>query len=120
MRLLKVVEARQILNTLTNDQYVNTRLAYWMTKFVVKTQSEQDFYIQEMQKILAKYAQTNDDGNLVVAPENIEAFNTEVVELENTEVEDPGIKFALSDLSSELKLSMKQIFPLLDFIDEDK
>ena len=120
MKIIQIINARQIVNAFTNDNTINTRLAYWMTKFVVKTQSEYDFYIREMQKILAKYATETDDGNLVVAPENIEAFNTEVAELENTEVEDPGIRFALSDLSGELKLSMKQIFPLLDFIDEDK
>ena len=41
-------------------------------------------------------------------------------ELGQTNVEDPGIRFNLSELATELRLSMQQMYPLLDFIDEDK
>lgn len=119
MRLRNILKARQVLETLA-DENISPRLAYRMTKFVTKTQGEQDFYIREVQKILQEYATQSDEGSLVVDLQNIDAFNAKIAELENTEVEDPSTRFALSDLSNELKLSMKQIFPLLDFIDEDK
>ena len=119
MRLRNILKTRQVLETLA-DKNISPRLAYRMTKFVTKTQGEQDFYIREMQKILQEYATQSDEGNLVIDLHNIDVFNAKVADLENTEVDDPGIRFNLSDLSNELKLSMKQIFPLLDFIDEDK
>ena len=122
MELIKVVNARKALDSLSDREDVGARLSYWMTKFVAKTESEHEFYASEMRKLLNKYAsKPEDDSDTILIPnENIAAFNAAVEALNKTDVEEPGIRFNLSELASELKLSMKQMDPLLDFIDEDK
>lgn len=120
MELIKIVNARQTLDSLSDKDNINAHLAYWMTKFVAKTTSEYEFYYTKAREIALKYATTNDAGEQIISADKIADFNKEVADLENTDVEDPGIKFALSELSQELKLSMKQMYPLLDFIEEDK
>lgn len=122
MELIKIVNARKVLDGLSDRENIGANLSYWMTKFVIKTEGEHDFYISEMRKIFDKYAtkKDGDDETLIVPTEKISKFNSAVEDLNKTEAEDPGIRFKLSELSSELKLSMKQMYPLLDFIDEEK
>ena len=120
MELIKVVNARNVLDNLSDLEDLGAHLAYWMTKFVVKTGNEHDFYVAETRKLIDKYADVGEDGSFHVCRENIEEFNKAVEALNQTDVEEPGIRFNLSELSSVLKLSMKQRYSLLDFIDEDK
>ena len=120
MELIKVVNARKVLDSLSDREDVGCRLSYWMTKFVVKTESEHVFYTAEMRKLFDKYARKQDDNTMVVPSEKVSEFNTAVEALNKTDVEDPGIRFKLSDLARTLKLSMKQMYHLLDFIEEDQ
>lgn len=122
MELIKVVNARKALDSLSDIDNVSAHLSYWMTKFVVKTESDHEFYSSEMRKIFDKYATKKEgDADTVLIPtERVAEFNAEVDALNKTDAEDPGIRFNLSELSAELKLSMKQMYPLLDFIDEEK
>lgn len=122
MELIKIVNARKVLDGLSDREDVGAHLSYWMTKFVVKTEGDHAFYASEMRKLFDKYAtkKGGDDDTLVIAADKVVEFNDAVEVLNNTDAEDPGIRFNLSELSTELKLSMKQMYPLLDFIDEDK
>ena len=122
MKLIKIINARKVLESLSDREDVGSRLSYWMTKFIVKTDSDYAFYASEMRKLFEKYAtkKDGDDDMLVVDADKVTEFNDAVEALNKTEAEDPGIRFRLSDLAAELKLSMKQMYPLLDFIDEDK
>lgn len=118
MELIKVIHARQTLDSLSDRENIGAHLSYWMTKFVVQTQNEHEFYAREMQKLFEKYGKKNEENNLTIPPENVPDFQKEVVALENTDVEVPSIRFSLSELAQEIKLSMQQMFTLLDFIDE--
>lgn len=122
MELIKIVNARKVLDSLSDREDVGAHLSYWMTKFVVKTESEHEFYAAEMRKLFDKYAtkKEGDEDTLLIPGDKVAEFNAAVDVLNKTDVEDPGIRFDLSELSTELKLSMKQMYPLLDFIDEDK
>lgn len=120
MELIKVVDARMVLDSLSEKEDIGAHLAYWMTKFVVKTENEHNFYASEMRKFFDKYADKKEDGAMLIPNDKVSEFNAAVEALNKTDVEDPGIRFNLSELSAELKLSMKQMYPLLDFIDEDK
>ena len=122
MELIKVVNARKVLDGLADRVDIGAHLAYWMTKFVVKTESDHEFYASEMRKLFEKYAtkKEGDEDTLFITNEKVAEFNAAVDVLNKTDAEDPGIRFNLSELSTELKLSMKQMYPLLDFIDEDK
>ena len=99
MELVKIINARHVINSVAEQEVSNTHLTYWMTKFIAKTENEQKFYADEMCKIFNKYAQQNEDATMV---------------------EDPGIRFNLSELALGIKLTMKQMYQLLDFVDEDK
>lgn len=120
MELYKIISARGVLESFAEKSDIGAHLAYWMTKFVVKTNDEYEFYLSEMRKLYAKYATDNVDGSAFVPNEYVTEFNEAVDTLNKTDAEDPGIRFSLSELSAELKLSMKQMYPLLDFIDEEK
>lgn len=122
MELIKIINAKNVIDSFAEREDIGAHLSYWMTKFVVKTQPEHDFYIAEMRKLFNKYADKTKetDEMITIPPENVAVFNQAVKELECTDVEDPEIRFFLSELSAELKISMKQMYPLLDFIDESK
>lgn len=119
MELYKIINARKTLDDLAT-QDVDLHLSYWMTKFMVATQKEQDFYQSHLKGIIDKYAVAGENNSLKVAPENIDAFNAAVKELDSTDVDAPEIKFSLAEMSKNFKLSMKQIYPLMDFISEDE
>ena len=119
MELIKIINARNIFNKFVDRNDIGFHLSYWMTKFIAKTENDERFYMSELQKIIKKYAK-NQDETLHIPEEHIDIFNSEVEKLEKTKVEDPMIRFNLSELAEELKMSMRQIYPLLDFIDEDK
>ena len=119
MNIIKVVNARNVLKEFSDDKNISTRLAYLMTKFIAVTETESEFYMAELREIVNKYAKIEDGKEETIIPaENIEGFNKEVLELNETPITDPGIRFSLSELSENLKLSMKQMHHLLDFINE--
>lgn len=118
MKLFSILEARKTIETVTQNTEMHAHLAYWFSKFMIKTQGEADFYIAELKKILEKYNAKVDEAEITIAAESKDDFNREVSELQNTDVETPDIRFSLDELSSEIKLSMAQIMPLMDFIDE--
>ena len=122
MELIKIVNARQVLDSLSDREDVGSHLSYWMTKFVVKTEDDHKFYVSEMHKLFDKYAIKKEDNEdtVLIPPGKVADFNAAVDALNKTDAEDPGIRFNLSELSTALNLSMKQMYPLLDFIDEDK
>ena len=120
MELIKVVNAKRTLEGLASQENIGAHLAYWMTRFVVQAQHEHDFYIAETKKLIEKYSEPKEDGGVYIPPEKAEEFNNAVDELGRTDVEAPKIKFALSELSRELKMSMKQMYQIIDFVDESK
>lgn len=119
MNIVKVVNARNVLKEFFDDKNISTHLLYLMTKFIAVTETESEFYMAELRKIVNKYAKIEDGKEEAIIPaENIEDFNKEVSELNETPIPDPGIRFNLSEISDNLKLSMKQMQHLFDFIDE--
>lgn len=122
MELIKIINVRNVIESISDREDINGHLAYWMAKFVTKTEDEYNFYVTEMQKLLDKYSEKRegDENSVLIPSDKITAFNDAVSSLNNTDVEDPGIRFNLSEISTQLKLSMRQMYPLLDFIEEDK
>lgn len=118
MKLINIVNAYKVLDSL-GDKDINGRLSYWMTKYIAKTQTDYDFYASEIKRLYEKYGERENDV-ITIPADRIGEFNKDLDSLNNTDAEDPGIRFNLSDISAELSLSMKQMYPLLDFINEDK
>lgn len=120
MKLIGIVNAHNIVDSLSEKESIGAHLAYVLTKFVVATRADAEFYAKEMRKLFEKYGTENDKGEITIPKENIDNFSRDAQELQETEAEDPGIRFSLSEMSQELKLSMKQIYPLMDFIKDDQ
>ncbi len=120
MQLAKIINARNVILNFADRNDIEFHLTYLMSKFIAKTEKEYAFYINETNKLFKKYGEEQDENKIIIPDCNKIAFNEAIAKLESTDVEDPEIKFNLTELASELKLSMKQIYPLLDFIDEEK
>ena len=123
MELIKIINARSVLNTLTDKDGIEPHLVYLMTKFIITSQDEQNFYATNMQKLFDKYAQRDEKNQIVTQGNNVkikedclDEFNEEVTKLYETDVAEPNIKFPLSELTKELNLTMRQMSYLMDFI----
>ena len=120
MELIKVLGAKNVLESLSDREDISASLSYWMTKFVIECETEYNFYCTEMQKLIDKYKDPNAKGEVKIAEDKQAEFAAEIEKLEKMDVEAPKIRFPLSEIAGELKLSMKQIYPLMDFIEETK
>lgn len=120
MKLIGIVNAHNIVGGFAEKENIGAHLAYVMTKFVIATQGDADFFAKKMRELFIKYGEEKEEGRMEIKPENIKEFQAEIETLQNTEADDPGIRFSLSEMSRELKLSMKQIYPLMDFITDDE
>lgn len=118
MKLITVVNAHNVIESLADNDAFGAHIAYWMTKFVVKTQPDADFFNSELKKLFDKYGVVEGDET-IIKPDKVKDFNDELEKLQAMEAEDPGIRFSLSELTNEIKISMKQMYPLLEFIEED-
>lgn len=126
MKLKTIVKANTTIANIAKDQSIGAHLAYWFAKFLDATQSDVDFYTNGLRKLFEEYEVTeNEDGGLRVGVEKpgetkaAEEFLKKVDDLQNTEARDPGIYFSLSEINSELKVTLQQMYPLLDFIKEN-
>lgn len=122
MELIKIISVRQVFESVADKEDIQAHLSYWMAKFLMKTEGEYNFYVTEMRKLLDKFATKTegDEGTSLVPFDKVAEFNNALEKLNNTDVEDPGIRFNLSEITKELKLSMRQMYSLLDFINEDQ
>ena len=129
MKITTLAAARNTLSTL-KDLNIAPHLAYQITKFLIKSQDEEEFYNNRLRALFDECAQKNEDGTFITTDDGqgiklqlnlIEKFNKSYEELINTEIEAPDIKFALSEITKELtSISVNQMMTLMDFIDEDK
>lgn len=65
-KLIDIVNARKVIDSFADRENVCAHLAYWMTKFVVKTSGDYDFYADSLNKAFRTYAIQNDKGEFVI------------------------------------------------------
>lgn len=82
------------------------QLALKVVKFVKAVETEASFYQEKYSEILSKYAEKDDDGNILrtengikINKDKVDDFNKEITELNNVEVEIPNIEFTLDELN---------------------
>lgn len=120
MELIKIINARAALNCFADKENTPVRLAYKMAKFIATTEADHSFYAERVKKTVDQYAEKTDDESIVVPKEKIDEFNSAIESINRLDVAPPEIRFNLSEFSDALKASMKQIYPLIDFIDDDQ
>ena len=118
MKLIDVISAYKMIDSLADETGIGTRLAYKMTKFLIETQKEIDFYNASTKRLVAKYS-VKEDGKVSIPPENEAQIEADMKKLGESEVDEPSVRFSLTELSGELKLTMRQIYPLMPFVDDD-
>lgn len=121
MELNEILQARRTLAAHINDK-VDATLAYKIMKFLKVSDNEEEFYLTRIQGLIKDYAEKDADGNPIVDGSNVKVAHDKTKECEKamkelgkTNVSEPAIKFNLSELS-ELKLSVKEMFFLDNFI----
>lgn len=109
MTLANIINARRALAFLNESMDFAT--AYKIAKFIDKTDSEQKFFDQQTRDILDKYKEGD-----TIPDEKVADANKEIELVTSTEVEDPGIRFAIEDFKG-VKLTPAQAFQLLSFME---
>ena len=108
------------------DRAPSIKTAYKMNKIYERAAQEQTFIQEQQQKIVEKYAQRDEKGNLIltddktdilVEPSKMNECKKALRELVEIEVELPDYSFTLDELEP-LKLSINDLQPLMNFICE--
>ena len=123
VKISEIVKLKMVYEKI-NQQTVSIKTAYKICKFFTKVEEEYNFYDKELNKILDKYAEKNEDGNyktnnngVQIKPEFIKTAKDQLESLMNLEVDFIDIKFTLDELDT-IQLSIEEINALIPFIEE--
>lgn len=124
MKLLEMLNIRAILAQLTQAR-LPAQTAYKIAKFVQKTADDANFYQEQRQKLIEQYAKRNDKGELDTTDnryhfegENKKAWEEAWLELTNTEIDTPAIKFNLAEFAT-VNFTAQEMTTLDPIIDEN-
>ena len=124
---MKIIEALNFLNTYSKlrEQTLPIKLAYKLNKLARKLENEQNFYQENLKKILDQYAQKDEKGeikfdenkNILLIPESTKECETKLFELQALEIEELDVEFTLDELNG-LEISPMELSPLFSLIKE--
>jgi hypothetical protein len=121
MELNKILTARSVISKCAGEK-LPPQIAYKFAKFLKATDTEEEFFNNKLKGILDQYAEKDTSGDFVksdgngvlIQPDKIEVCQTEISQLEKTEIE-ISFSFSLTDFEG-LKLSITDIFNLDELI----
>lgn len=124
MKLGKLVQVERVIQSLSHEK-MGVGLSYKLMKLLKSMNDDKEFYFNEVDKIIDKYALRNESGEIIKDQDGNVPFDTtkkdeleaESLQLNQTEVEIPNIKLKLEELQ-DLKLSVNDMMVLDDFIEE--
>lgn len=123
MTIKRLIEAKRVIMPLIQEK-LSPKLSYKLMKFVSKIDIEEDFYNKKVNELVDKYGVRDEENKLIhtdtgvkIQEDKVSICNLELQEIENVEVDAPDITFTLDELS-EIKLSVRDMFFLQDFIVE--
>lgn len=124
MKLNKIEPLYTTLSTLTEKE-MPFSLSYKFTKILDKIETDYQYFIKKMREIINKYADKDENGELIIKDNNIQIkkdfislAEKELNELNNIEVTIPDISFTVEELKS-LSIKPADLRALLPFIKED-
>jgi hypothetical protein len=120
-------QTEQLFTTLSSlaKTSMPIRLAYKITKLLNQIEKDYNFYIEETKKIIIKYAERDEQGQLI-STENgsitlqknlISEAEKDLLDLSEIEVDLPSISFMLDELET-LNITPSDLQSLLPFIEE--
>lgn len=123
MNIITLLDAANVFNQLRQTK-ISPKLAYKIMKFCKSIEVEEEFYNNKKNEIIDMYAEKNINGQPIVEnnivkikKDKITEANAAMRELNNTDVEAPNVRFALSELDG-LELSVSDMYTLDAFIEE--
>ena len=124
MKLIKLINARSVIVQHAREK-LPVQTAYKLIKFLKSTDNDEIFYNEKRRDIINQYAEKDKEGNLKQKngmlswlPGKEEACNNELIELNDTQVELPPIKFTIDELGG-LQLSVKDVFDIEELLIEE-
>ncbi len=120
---LQTIETLQSSLTQLKSQEMPLRLSYKFSKLLSKIEKDSEFFTEKTREVILKYAEKDENGNLVQTEDGniriqtgkIEEANKAMMELNDIEVEDINITFTLDELDS-LSIAPEVLQPLLPLI----
>ena len=122
----KIINDVGLLLNLSNIQ-LPVRTSYVISRNIKKIEKELEIYNTERQKLLDKYAEKNEDGSLKVDEndqlkipnENLKAWNKDINELLDIEIDIDIHKFNIKDLlNSNCEITANELI-LIDYMIEE-
>ncbi|AFH47785.1 Hypothetical protein IALB_0071 [Ignavibacterium album JCM 16511] len=98
IKLLQIVNSISVLNKISNSDKLPIKQAYMLAKFIPKVQKELETFESLRIKLLEKYGEKREDGQIQVKENNLEEFQQEISKLLDVEINFDSPKLALSDL----------------------
>lgn len=122
MKLITLLTARKTLPL--DIAEIDIQLKYKIMKFIKSTNSDEEFYRSEIENIVSKYAQHDQDGNvkqnqngdILIDVNMAEQFQKAIDALNNTEIDTKNFSLSMDEIS-QLKLNVKQMLDLDGFIE---
>lgn len=128
MKLNKLLNARDVIKKELLNQKMSFSLAYKINKIILATDTDENFYLEQMKSLFNKYSKKNEkgqiiqdtNGNIILIEDKVTDFYKEYNELLNIDINAEIDKISLADLDKEnLKLSPQQLQNLMPFIKEE-
>ena len=104
---------------------VPAKVAYKFNKLCNALKNDADFYRVELNKIIERYGERDENGSLIpleyggvkIKSEDMSTAQKEINNLDTLEVDAPDIKFTIDELDG-LQLSIEDFNRILPFIEE--
>ena len=123
---MKLSQIEPLKETLLNisQKELPFRLAYKVSKLSEKIEKDYLFFTEEVQKIIIKYAERDEKGEIAFEGNNvkiqrdlIEQAEKDLKELDEVETEEINVSFTLDELES-LNIKPLEVSALMPFIKE--
>lgn len=123
---MKLSQIEPLKETLLNisQKELPFRLAYKISKLSEKIEKDYLFFTEEVQKIIIKYAERDEKGEIAFEGNNvkiqrdlIEQAEKDLKELDEVEIEEIDVSFTLDELES-LNIKPLEVSALMPFIKE--
>ena len=107
LKLYEILNAVEVLKKVFNSS-VNLKLAYRLSKMSKKCQEELTLVQETQKKLFDKYGEENEKKEQVIPKDNVDAYQTELAEFLNTEVD---MKFdpVVIDENEKIELSANEL-----------
>lgn len=124
VRLREIIDSTDVLRKLAGEN-LRGRTAFQISKLLKKLEEELDLFNKTRVEIIKKYGEkddngelkTDDNGNVKIVEESVNAFNQEMLDLLNQEIEINANPITLDDLEN-INFTPAEITTLMPFIQE--